>query len=331
MSLKDNFNQAIKEILKKDGLDPSKNADKKRPDFSSYLENPEKTVELNAEETESTITPAAAPKVSDADAVLRSVRPVPADRGSVYPKGSAVESLLGNAGKNIANPDDEDYDAFGEPADPENIQDELMSMGRPPRSGFSGANARPRNFAGGYGGGYSGGGYNGSGGYGMSPSEMDMLQQEETTIISRNTVIEGNIKAFANVAIEGSVKGDIKITKDLSMSGRVIGDIECNNSSLSGASMQGNISSKGQVQLDRDSLLLGDISAGYLNINGKIKGNLDIGGKAEFKADAFIMGNISAATITVIDGANIQGYVNTTAFKETTANVFPESIAIEDN
>jgi cytoskeletal protein CcmA (bactofilin family) len=113
------------------------------------------------------------------------------------------------------------------------------------------------------------------------------------------------------------------------MSGRVVGDIECNNSSFTGASMQGSVMSKGQVQLDRDSLLLGDITAQYLNINGKIKGNVDVGGKAEFKSEAYILGNISAATITVIDGANIQGYVNTTAFRDSTANVFPESITVE--
>jgi cytoskeletal protein CcmA (bactofilin family) len=113
------------------------------------------------------------------------------------------------------------------------------------------------------------------------------------------------------------------------MSGRVVGNIECNNSNLTGASMQGNVVSKGQVELDRDSLLLGDISAGYGNINGKIKGNVDIGGKAEFKSESYILGNISAATITVIDGANIQGYVNTTAFRDNTQNVFPESILIE--
>jgi cytoskeletal protein CcmA (bactofilin family) len=114
------------------------------------------------------------------------------------------------------------------------------------------------------------------------------------------------------------------------MSGRVVGDIECNNSALTGASMQGNINSKGQVELDRDSLLLGDISAQYLNLNGKIRGSVDIGGKAEFKSEAYVLGNISAATITVIDGANIQGYVNTTAFRDNTANVFPEAITVDE-
>ena len=92
----------------------------------------------------------------------------------------------------------------------------------------------------------------------------------------------------------------------------------------------GKYSSKGQVQVDRDSLLLGDISAQYLDLNGKIKGNIDVGGKAEFKTDAVILGNITASTITVLDGATIQGYVNTTFLQENSANIFPDTIAVSE-
>ena len=151
---------------------------------------------------------------------------------------------------------------------------------------------------------------------------------EETTVISRNTIIDGNIRSFANINIDGSVKGDVKITKNINVTGKVVGDIDCNNSVMTGASMQGNINSKGQVQIDRDSLLLGDISAQYLDLNGKVKGNIDVGGKAEFKTDAVILGNITASTITVLDGATIQGYVNTTFLQESSSSIFPEAIAL---
>ena len=160
--------------------------------------------------------------------------------------------------------------------------------------------------------------------------DIPYYETEETTIISRNTQINGNIRSFANLNIDGSVKGDIKITKNINVTGKVVGDIECSNSVMTGASMQGNIASKGQVQLDRDTILLGDISAQYLDLNGKIKGNVDIGGKAEFKTDAIVMGNITASTITVLDGATIQGYVNTTFLQETTSTIFPDAIAVSE-
>jgi cytoskeletal protein CcmA (bactofilin family) len=317
MSLKDNFNQAIKEILRKDGSDKSRRSS---PELEKLInETPDMEIPAEADidytpddiAAEGSIAPEDSARISDADAVLKSVRPTPIPADNLYKPGGAVESLLTKS-----------ESGFEEP----NYTEDFSNMGRTPKSSYGGG-VPP------YGGGFTPGGRGFGGATPVSPYAGGFnpgAEAEETTIISRNTVIEGNIRAFANVSIEGSVRGDVRVTKDITMSGRIVGDIECNNSSFTGASMQGNIASKGQVQFDRDSMLLGDITAQYLNINGKIKGNLDIGGKAEFKADSYILGNISAATITVIDGANIQGYVNTTAFRDSTANVFPESIAIEE-
>jgi cytoskeletal protein CcmA (bactofilin family) len=339
MSLKDNFNQAIKEILRKDGTPAPKAAP---PDLDKIVREqtaaPAQTG-YNAETAGDSLTPDSVPRVPDADAVLRAVR---GSENVVYPKGGAVDALLG--GDSSQSFDEPDYMSAGRsPGEPKPIPPKApnFTQGAQAAAGAYGqaipgygqtAQGYGQGSGYGQGGGYGQSGYNPAGRYpipGYDSPEPERFEVEETTIISRNTVIDGNIRAFANVSIEGSVKGDIRITKDVSMSGRVIGDIECNNSSFTGASMQGNVVSKGQVQLDRDSLLLGDITSQYLNINGKIKGNVDVGGKAEFKSEAYILGNISAATITVIDGANIQGYVNTTAFRDSSANVFPESISVD--
>jgi cytoskeletal protein CcmA (bactofilin family) len=328
MSLKDNFNQAIKEILRKDGTDKSR---RPSPELEKLVAGaPEESLPAEADFDYSpediaeggSIAPGDSSKVSDADAVLKSVRPMPISGDNLYRPGGAVESLLSRETGNFEEP---------------TYEDDVANLGRAPKQNYGGVPPYSGSYTQGYAqGAYTQGGRSGPGAappvspYASNYSGTPPYEAEETTVISRNTVVEGNIRAFANVSIEGSVRGDVLVTKDISMSGRIVGDIECNNSSFTGASMQGNIASKGQVQFDRDSMLLGDITAQYLNINGKIKGNLDIGGKAEFKADSYILGNISAATITVIDGANIQGYVNTTAFRDSTANVFPETIAIED-
>lgn len=165
---------------------------------------------------------------------------------------------------------------------------------------------------------------------GGSGSGGNRYEAEETTVISHNTIIDGNIRSFANINIDGTVKGDVRLTKNIAVSGKVVGDIECNNAVMTGSQMQGNIASKGQVQMDRDSIQLGDITANYLDLNGKIKGNIEVGGKAEFKTDAVILGNITASTITVLDGATIQGYVNTTFLQENSSSIFPDAISVTD-
>ncbi len=342
MSLKDNFNQAVKEILKKDGLvgdDLSKDA-KKRSELDKYIDPPRKTEQpYTASET---------------------VRPSAAETG---PAAEAAESVFPSAAEPSPAPVQQEPVRAPEPEPAQTYNENpyvktaqsAADFGARPSQPFApdpfgmGKNAQPQtDFTGNsqnYGG--SRNNYGNQQSYGGLPPtppripndppprwgggpDTPYYETEETTIISRNTIIDGNIRSFANINIDGSVKGDVRITKNINVTGKVVGDIECNNSVMTGASMQGNIASKGQVQLDRDSILLGDISAQYLDMNGKIKGNIDVGGKAEFKTDAVVMGNITASTITVLDGATIQGYVNTTFLQESTANIFPETIAVTE-
>lgn len=152
----------------------------------------------------------------------------------------------------------------------------------------------------------------------------------EVTVISRNTVIDGNISSFADMNLEGNVKGSINTTKNIDVSGKVVGDIVCNNASMKGSSMQGNVSSKGQILMDSDTILLGNINTQYADVNGKVKGNIEVGGKAELGSDAVIIGDINASTISVLDGAVIQGYINTSHLQEDSSKIFPDSIAVGD-
>lgn len=154
-------------------------------------------------------------------------------------------------------------------------------------------------------------------------------EDDEMTVISRNTVIDGNVRSFANMSIDGNVKGNVETTKDVDINGKIVGNIACNNAQMRTSQIQGNVQMKGNVYMERDTLLIGDLSSTYADINGKIKGNVAITGKAELKSDAVIFGDISASTITVNDGAIIQGYVSTTFLnKEDSKNIFPDTITI---
>lgn len=163
----------------------------------------------------------------------------------------------------------------------------------------------------------------------FSTANYPPADENEITVISRNTVIDGNIRSFANMNIDGNIKGNVETTKDINLNGKVVGNIACNNAALRTSQIQGNVQMKGNVFMERDTLLIGDISSTYANVNGKIKGNLEITGKAELKSDAVVFGDISASTITVNDGAIIQGYVSTTFLnKEESKSIFPDTITI---
>lgn len=153
---------------------------------------------------------------------------------------------------------------------------------------------------------------------------------DEMTVISRNTLVEGNIRSFANITINGSVKGKVDIFKDANLHGMLLGDLTCNNADMVGSSIQGNIYTKGRVFLDNDSLLLGDMTAQYASVDGKIKGNMNVAGKTEILQNAIIAGDVRTGSIAVTDGANIEGFVTTAYLAENRDSAFPTKIEIDE-
>lgn len=390
MSLKDNFNQAVKEILRKDGLvgDDLSKESKKKSELDRYIDAPpqpepmqEADYKANSDFPEAEIAPETAAPPPPSSPYVQSGQGVSqfGNRPAADPFAPQQGQQQGyqnqgfpNQGYNQPNQGyggqqqgygatEQGFQNQGYPNQgygaPNNMNGQPY-QGAPQQNGFGGqqqsgfGGQQQSGFSGQQNQGFPNQGYGGQGyqsqGYGGSPSgfgggnvppappsyggneDAPYYETEETTVISRNTIINGNIRSFANVTIDGSVKGDVRITKNINVAGKVVGDVECNDSIMTGASMQGNLASKGRVQMDRDTIILGDIAAQYLDLNGKIKGNVDIGGKAEFKTDAIVMGNITASTITVLDGATIQGYVNTTFLQESSSNIFPEAIAVTE-
>lgn len=142
-------------------------------------------------------------------------------------------------------------------------------------------------------------------------------------------MIDGNVRSFSNVDVEGDIKGDVETTKDVGLNGRIVGNLTCNNAVMGVAQVQGNVRLKGKLDMGRDTLLIGDIMSSYAVLDGKVKGNVDIAGKMELRSDSVVFGDISASTITVDDGAIIQGYVSTTYLsKEDSVNMFPDQIVV---
>lgn len=156
-------------------------------------------------------------------------------------------------------------------------------------------------------------------------------QAEEMTIISKSTMIVGNIKTLANITVEGNIRGNIEALKDANIQGMLIGDITCNNTNIKGSSIQGNVLTKGSTYIDNDSILLGDLTAQYANIDGKVKGNIEVGSKVELRSNAIVAGNINTNTISIEGGANIRGYVNTTFLREQGDDAFPKQVIITND
>lgn len=132
---------------------------------------------------------------------------------------------------------------------------------------------------------------------------------ENSTIISKGTVITGDIKSDGDIEMNGTVTGSISTTGKVKISGKQIGDVQGSTVSLSTCSVRGNLSAAEDVSVDSDSVIVGDIKCGNLTFDGKLKGNVHVMGNVNCKGNAIIIGDIASTTITVDSGAKLQGKV----------------------
>lgn len=292
MGLKDNFSQAFKELT-----NPNINKDQGRAeikDVASYMNDNEAQTE-QTQPTQATVQPMA----------QEEERPVQQTPQNNYQQTSFNNSFNSNNNSNNVN-------SFNGNNVNNNSNNNVNNNNNAyARQNFQQSSAPaviPNSF-----------GYN------------DAMRQDtsETTVISKNTIIDGNIRSFADMKIDGSIKGSVETTKNVSVNGKVIGNITCDNAVMKSASVQGNITLKGQVTMTSESMLIGDLSSQVASLNGKMKGNLTVAGKAQLERDAVIFGDIKAGAIAISDGAIIQGYISTTYLsQDESSNIFPESIAI---
>lgn len=309
MGIKDNFSQAVKELWKKDGLEENGENRSEKPaqptELDKYLTEPQQdTVSIQAAQQA-----AQAAQGQQAAQAPQSAQPEP--QVAPQPQQGGYQYSAGQQNPQAGVPLDNPY-----------YRQQPQQNTAPGANGGAGF------------GGNNGGGFGGNGGVPPTPSGKPIdapSDTDEVTVISRNTIIDGNVRSLANMQVDGNIKGNVETTRDIDMSGKVVGDIKCNNANMNSAAMQGNLNLKGKLRMDRDTILIGDLTSQYADVNGRIRGKLEIGGKAELKRDAIVFGDINASTIAVTDGAIIQGYVNTTFLsKEDSRSAFPEAISFDN-
>ena len=138
-----------------------------------------------------------------------------------------------------------------------------------------------------------------------APSRM----ASNMTIVSKSMVVEGNIRTESPVSVTGKVLGNIDTASDLSITGAVAGDIVADNIILDKAGLRGNSKIKGNMALSNDSVVVGDVDAKNIIVDGKIKGAITVSERAEFKSTSLISGSVCAGSIYMEDGAKVHASV----------------------
>ena len=102
------------------------------------------------------------------------------------------------------------------------------------------------------------------------------LPKEAPTVLGTGAVLTGSISVPGSLEIHGRINGDVTCEGDVFLYGKVIGNITCRN---------------------------------FHHYTGAIKGDVTVGNNFALDANAVVEGNITTATMTMAQGAVIDGKV----------------------
>jgi len=133
--------------------------------------------------------------------------------------------------------------------------------------------------------------------------------EENKTYFAPGTVFEGTITAPGDILVDGEVKGEIISEGKVSVHKMGDASIAARDLELLGAAIKGDITVRGEVTVDAQSAVRGNIRSSSIVCDGAVEGNLIASEYVELREGARVLGNISAPAMDVARGALIRGQV----------------------
>lgn len=131
---------------------------------------------------------------------------------------------------------------------------------------------------------------------------------DETTVITKGTTINGNMSTDASLEVMGTINGDVETLGKISITGKVLGNVSAAEVYINTDRLMGSVTSEGSVKIALGTVVIGDVMGSSGVIAGAVKGEIDIDGPVVIDSTAIIKGNIKAKSIQVNNGAVIEGF-----------------------
>ena len=165
------------------------------------------------------------------------------------------------------------------------------------------------------------------------------VTSDGNTVISSDTVIDGSVSSHSPLFICGKVSGNVQsdgvvVIQDtaevrggatseteITVQGLLKGVVSAESVVVNGRVLSGEIQA-GKVDVSESAVVIAPISATRVTITGAVKGDVNAKEKVILKSTAIVQGNIASASITIEDGASIDGTCTQTYAKVKPADFF---------
>lgn len=129
----------------------------------------------------------------------------------------------------------------------------------------------------------------------------------QKTILAAGTTFVGNMTAQGDVDMDCDFQGDIRANGTVTIRTKLAGDLSAKVAELVSCEVQGDVHADESVRIDSNSKVIGNITGKDLNCAGSIQGNVQVSGHVMVSGSAYIEGDLEAASISIENGAGING------------------------
>lgn len=149
-----------------------------------------------------------------------------------------------------------------------------------------------------------------------------VANDDEVTVITKGTTINGSISSDGSLEINGTISGDVECLGKLSITGKITGNSSASEVYVNTERLEGSITSEGSVKVGLGTVIIGDIVATSGVIAGAVKGEIDVNGPIVIDSTAIIKGNIKAKSVQINNGAVIEGFCSLSYSAVDVDNIF---------
>lgn len=131
---------------------------------------------------------------------------------------------------------------------------------------------------------------------------------QEVTVITKGTTINGGIKSDTSLVVKGTIEGDVECQGKLTITGKVAGNTIASEIYVNTPRLEGDINSRGIVKIDVGTVVIGNVNCTSVLVAGAVKGDIEVNGPVIVDSTAVVKGDIKAKSIQINSGAVIDGH-----------------------
>ena len=147
---------------------------------------------------------------------------------------------------------------------------------------------------------------------GPSVSEVHSVLSPDAVVIHEGDTVTGPLGGETDYSVRGCVNGDICTAGSVLVTGLVKGCVTGANITVQGGELCGDLMASEAILLEKDSLVLGKLSADIIDIAGQVKGDVHAKSRALIRSVAVLSGDLEAKSALIEPGAAIEGKVHIT-------------------